>query len=102
MLCFFCFIATKAIALGTRFLGLLHGKTNKEEVLVLFNADLHQLRVPDKIIQRILRPANVAVTQSCYIKTPDGEVARAKQQFERFLEYAPNMHLPGDEREPVM
>jgi integrase len=64
--------------------------------------NLHQLGVPDKIIQRILRHANVAVTQNCYIKTADSEVAAAMQQFERSLEYAPNMHLSGIERKHVM
>jgi hypothetical protein len=29
------------------------------------------LGISDKIIQRILRQANVAVTQNCYIKTVD-------------------------------
>jgi hypothetical protein len=29
------------------------------------------------------------VTQSCYIKTADFEVAEAMQEFERSLEYAP-------------
>ena len=53
--------------------------------------NLHQLGVADKTIQRILRHANVAVTQNCYIKTTDSEVAAAMQQFERSLEYAPNM-----------
>jgi integrase len=57
--------------------------------------NLHQLGVPDKTIQRILRHSNVAVTQNCYIKTADSEVAAAMQQFERSLEYAPNMHPPG-------
>jgi integrase len=57
--------------------------------------NLHQLRVADKTIQRILRHANVGVTQACYIKTADSEVASAMQQLERFLEYAPNMHLSG-------
>ena len=65
-------------------------------------ATLHRLRVPDKIIQRILRHANVAVTQSCYIKTPDSDAAAAMQQFERFLEYAPNMHLSVPERRHLM
>jgi integrase len=51
--------------------------------------NLHQLRVADKTIQRILRHANVGVTQACYIKTADSEVASAMQQLERFLEYAP-------------
>jgi integrase len=57
--------------------------------------NLHRLGISDKTIQRILRHANVAVTQSCYIKTTDPEVAAAMQQFERSLEYAPNMHLAG-------
>ena len=57
--------------------------------------NLHQLGVPDKTIQRILRHSNVAVTQNCYIKTADSEVAAAMQQFERSLEYAPNMHPSG-------
>jgi len=51
--------------------------------------NLHQLGVSDKTIQRILRHANVAFTQSCYIKTGDGEIAAAMEQFERLLEYAP-------------
>jgi hypothetical protein len=58
--------------------------------------------VPDKIIQRILRHGDVAVTQKCYIKTPDEEATAAMQKFERFLEYAPNMHLSGNERTHLM
>jgi integrase len=38
--------------------------------------NLHRLGVPDKIIQRILRHSNVAVTQSCYIKTADSDASR--------------------------
>jgi integrase len=64
--------------------------------------NLHQLGVSDKTIQRILRHANVGVTQSCYIKTADFEVAEAMQQLERFLHYAPNMHLSGAERSRLM
>jgi integrase len=64
--------------------------------------NLYQVGVPDKIIQRILRHANVAVTQNCYIKTADSEVVAAMQQFERSLEYAPNMHLSGTERTHLM
>ncbi len=64
--------------------------------------NLHQLGVSDKTIQRILRHANVAVTQNCYIKTADSEIAAAMQQFERSLEYAPNMHLGGMERTRLM
>jgi integrase len=64
--------------------------------------NLHQLGVSDKVIQRILRHANVAVTQNCYIKTADSEVTAAMLQFERFLEYAPNMHLSGAQRQRLM
>jgi len=64
--------------------------------------NLHRLGVSDKTIQRILRHANVGVTQSCYIKTADSEVAEAMRQFERSLEHAPNMHLSGSERPRLM
>src|SRR5262249_30139877 len=39
--------------------------------------NLHRLGIFDKTIQKILRHANVSVTQSCYIKTADSEVAEA-------------------------
>jgi integrase len=39
--------------------------------------NLHRLGVPDKTIQAILRHANVAVTQGCYIKTADIDVVQA-------------------------
>ena len=64
--------------------------------------NLYRLGISDKIIQRILRQANVAVTQNCYIKTVDSDAAAAMQQFERSLEYAPNMHLSGIERKHLM
>ena len=64
--------------------------------------NLHRLGVADKTIQRILRHSNVAVTQRCYIKTADCEVASAMQKFERSLEYAPNMHLSGAVRPQLM
>jgi integrase len=43
--------------------------------------NLHQLGVQDKVIQRILRHSNVAVTQACYIKTADADVQRAMEQL---------------------
>ena len=64
--------------------------------------NLHRLGVSDKTIQRILRHSNVAVTQSCYIKTADSEAAAAMKRFEQSLEYAPNMHLSGVERLRLM
>jgi len=64
--------------------------------------NLHRLGISDKTIQRILRHSNVAVTQGCYIKTADSEAAAAMEQFERFLEHAPNMHLSGAKRQRLM
>ena len=64
--------------------------------------NLYRLGVSDKTIQRILRQANVGVTQACYIKTADSDATAAMQQFERSLEYAPSMHLSGGERPRVM
>jgi integrase len=64
--------------------------------------NLYRLGVSDKTIQRILRQANVGVTQACYIKTADSDATAAMQQFERSLEYAPSMHLPGGERPRLM
>ena len=55
--------------------------------------NLHRLGVADKIIQRILRHSNVAVTQSCYIKTADLDATAAMRKFEHSLDYAPSMHL---------
>lgn len=51
--------------------------------------NLHRLGVPDKTIQRILRHANVAVTQSCYIKTVESDTAEAMMT----IEHATNKHL---------
>ncbi len=64
--------------------------------------NLYRLSVSDKAIQRILRQANVGVTQACYIKTADVDATTATQQLERSLEYAPSVHLPGGGRPRVM
>jgi integrase len=45
--------------------------------------NLHRLGVQDKIIQRILRHSNVAVTQSCYIKTAAEDAVEAMNILER-------------------
>jgi integrase len=45
-----------------------------------FATNLHG--VPDKIIQRILRHANVRVTQDSYSKTADDDAIAAMKQFE--------------------
>jgi integrase len=64
--------------------------------------NLHRLGVPDKIIQIILRHGDAAVTRRCYIKPIDSDVVAAMQKLERSLEYAPNMHLSGDQRPRLM
>ena len=64
--------------------------------------NLHCLGISDKTIQRILRHANVSVTQSCYIKTADSEVEEAMQQLERSLECAPKVHLLAAPRPRLM
>lgn len=43
--------------------------------------NLHELGVPDTVIQRILRHSNVSVTQACYIKTRDRQVADAMSKL---------------------
>jgi integrase len=63
--------------------------------------NLHRLGVSDMTIQRILRHANVGVTQACYIKSADSDAKAAMQQLKRSLEYAPSMHLLGSERDRV-
>jgi integrase len=65
--------------------------------------NLHRLGVQDKVIQAILRHANVNVTQRCYIKTSDPEVVSAMQK----LEYATRMQLESTSKKstgrlPVM
>jgi len=48
--------------------------------------NLHDLGVDDKTIQAILRHANVAVTQACYIKTLDSQSIAAMQQLESLVD----------------
>ncbi len=47
--------------------------------------NLHRLGVPDKVIQMILRHADVSVTQRCYIKTVDADAAKAMRALEKVL-----------------
>jgi integrase len=46
----------------------------------------HDLGVPDKTIQAILRHANVAVTQNSYIKTLDSQSIAAMRQLESLVD----------------
>jgi integrase len=48
--------------------------------------NLHDLGVPDKTIQAILRHANVAVTQNSYIKTLDAQSIAAMRQLESVVD----------------
>ena len=53
--------------------------------------NLHELGVPDKIIQVILRHANVGVTQLCYIKTRNPQAVKEMKTLERKISHATNM-----------
>jgi integrase len=48
--------------------------------------NLHDLGVPDKTIQAILRHANVAVTHNSYIKTLDSQSTAAICQLESLVD----------------
>jgi len=48
--------------------------------------NLHDLGVPDKTIQAILRHANVAVTQNSYIKTLESQSIAAMRQLESLVD----------------
>ena len=45
-------------------------------------ANLHQLGIPDKVIQAILRHEDVKTTQRSYIKTVPGVVTEAMKRLE--------------------
>ncbi len=47
--------------------------------------NLHRLGVPDKVIQRVLRHADVGVTQRAYIQTVDADAAKAMKLLEASL-----------------
>ena len=47
--------------------------------------NLNRLGVPDKIIQRVLRHSDVAVTQAAYIKPEDKDSKAAMEKFESAL-----------------
>jgi integrase len=48
-------------------------------------SNLNRLGVDDSVIQAILRHSDIAVTQSCYIKTAPPEVMTAMRQFSAIL-----------------
>ena len=45
----------------------------------------HSIGVPDKIIQRVLRRSDVAITQAAYIKPEDRDSKAAMEKFETAL-----------------
>jgi len=47
--------------------------------------NLHELGVPDKVIQKILRHKDVKVTQACYIQPRDPAIAAAMQRLDEQL-----------------
>jgi integrase len=48
--------------------------------------NLHDLGIDDKTTSRILRHANVGITQAAYIKTLDSQQIDAMRQLERVVE----------------
>jgi integrase len=56
--------------------------------------NLHDLGVPDKTIQAILRHANVSVTMNSYVKTLDAQSIAAMAQLEKLVD--PKLLLAGD------
>ena len=75
--------------------------------------NLHRMGVPDKTIQRILRHANVVVTQTCYIKTVGGDAAEAMRSLQAAVDalVKGNMYplctrstqdVVGDEKQKLM
>ena len=51
-------------------------------------SNLYRLGVPDMVIQRILRHANVATTQTHYVKTADADARKAMQKLEKVFRSA--------------
>jgi integrase len=65
--------------------------------------NLHRLGVPDKTIQAVLRHANVAVTQACYIKTVDADAAAAMRSLESATRVQPQKDKSEEKQSlPVM
>jgi integrase len=52
-------------------------------------SNLYRLRVPDMVIQRILRHANVSTTATCYIKTAADDVRHAMAKLEQNVPLTP-------------
>lgn len=53
--------------------------------------NLHRLGVPDKIIQAILRHADISTTMNLYVKTVPADTAAAMRLLEEVCtQYAPN------------
>jgi integrase len=57
--------------------------------------NLHELGVPDKVIQRILRHKSVSVTQACYSQARDPAIAAAMQKLEEQLTSLDTFRTPA-------
>ena len=55
-----------------------------------FATNLHELGVPDKIIQVILWHSDVGMTQSCYIKTRNPQAVEEMKKLAREISHATN------------
>lgn len=44
--------------------------------------NLHDLEIPDIVVQKILRHSSVGVTQRCHIKTSDPESVKAMEKLQ--------------------
>jgi len=83
----------RTIVAVAAFLGLRSGEVrglewpdySGEEIRVLAT-NLHDLGVPDKTIQAILRHANVNVTMNCYVKSLEAQSIRAMRQLESLVD----------------
>jgi integrase len=58
-------------------------------------AILYRLGVPDMVIQRILRHANVSTTTAYYIKTIDNDVRNAMSKLESNIQALDIKWTPG-------
>ncbi len=60
-------------------------------------SNLYRLGVPDMVIQRILRHANVSTTATYYIKTAAADVRNAMSKLENHIEKSEHIQRDGEE-----
>jgi integrase len=64
-------------------------------------SNLYRLRVPDKVIQAILRHSNVNVTLGYYVKSTSSDVVEAMEKFEENFDQKTAVHTSQDSVETV-